>query len=227
MGIDKIKDYFVSMEHIDGRWVVSVRFQRTWSGYSSDNGKINAVEDEDKANKGLWWYFSNDTDASPDEIFSLIEETVNLNIEMEKKAELFTLKASELKDIFSDAKYSYDDLKGLSFTFRETISKPVENVKETKKKPAKRTKKDVINAMSIKNIPVDNEPVIKKENVEKPVGTPKNEVKPREEYDTPLVAYPGHEVNEILDENNVTKVEEGAPVNATDMTDTEIDDLRG
>jgi hypothetical protein len=122
--INKIKDYFVSMEMYEGRWVISVKYQPKWGAYSSEDGRISVVEDDNHAD--VWWYCAKDDDVTVDDIIELICETVQTNLEAIKKVELFKLKASELKQLFSDEKISLSKLQTLKFVFEDgPVDKPI------------------------------------------------------------------------------------------------------
>lgn len=145
-GINRIKEYFVSMEMYNGRWVVCVKFRPKWGAYSSDDGRIKVGPDEKQAD--VWWYCANDDDVEVDEIIDLIDETVQTNMEAIKKVELFKLKASELKQIFSDENTSFKKLQSLKFVFDEDVigavdTKAKKSVRQDVKKAAP-TKKDLI-----------------------------------------------------------------------------------
>lgn len=142
--INKIKEYFISMEMYQGRWVICVRFRPKWGAYSSDDGRIKVGPDEKQPD--VWWYCANNDDVEVDEIIDLIDETVQTNMEAIKKVELFKQKANELKQLFSDENTSFKKLQTLKFVFdtaQETAEDKAKMAKaETKRKTA--TKKDLM-----------------------------------------------------------------------------------
>ena len=140
--INKIKQYFVSMEMYDGKWVICVKFKPKWGAYSSDDGRIKVSPDENEAD--LWWYYASDESVDIDEIINLIDETALTNMEAIKKVELFKLKASELKKIFSDEKLSFKKLQTLKFVFDDSPKDelPIEVVKPSTNNKA-HTKTDI------------------------------------------------------------------------------------
>lgn len=192
--INKIKDYFVSMEMYDGNWVVCVKFKPKWGAYSSEDGRIK-VGPDDKV-PDLWWYYGASNDVDIDEIINLINETVETNLEAIKKVELFKLKAGELKQIFSDETISFKKLQTLKFVFDDN---PVESVKQEPKKRVS-SKKDLMSHVGdvIQEHDVFTQETVKEE--EPPKKTKKSKQK---------------------------VVEELQPVSPIDMTEDEINDLRG
>lgn len=128
--INRIKEYFVNMEMHQGRWVIIVKYRPRWGAYASDDGRIEVGPDEKVPD--VWWYYAKEEDVDVDEIIDLIDETVQTNMEAIKKVELFKLKATELKEIFSNEELSFKKLQTLKFVFDDT-----ELVEEKPKKAAK------------------------------------------------------------------------------------------
>lgn len=204
--INRIKEYFVSMEMYNGRWVICVRFRPKWGAYSSDDGRIKVGSDEKQPD--VWWYCANEDDVEVDEIIDLIDETVQTNIEAIKKVELFKLKASELKQIFSDESISFKRLQTLNFVFDDS------KVPEDKEKPVKAETK-------------------KKVSTKKELMTQVGEViQEHDVFTTPVES--GAETIESNAKGYKRKttskpkvVESAKTATPVDMTQAEIDDLRG
>ena len=96
----------------DGAFILKVRFSENWRVIQPDDDRI--AMSEDNSVKGLWWYVAQIEDV--DMLFDLIDETVEANMEMERKAALYKEKVAELKELFlSDA--TYEKLCTLQFTF--------------------------------------------------------------------------------------------------------------
>lgn len=112
--IDKIKDYFRSMEVAQGVSFVKVEFDEKWSVYPSEDGKIKVTKV--KNNPKMWYYFGNINEVSFDEIFDLIDNTIITNLNANKKLELLNMKFNELKEIFANE--SLETLKTLKFVFK-------------------------------------------------------------------------------------------------------------
>lgn len=198
--LNKIKDYFQSIEQFEGKWVICVKYKPKWGAYPSEGGKINAVPDENTPD--VWWYYGKDDKVDIDSIFDLIDETIQTNLDAIRKVELFKLKAEELKRIFSDDSISFKKLQTLRFVFDEKIA-----MNDSKPKKGKRSKpmskKDIL---KIDDSVADEvtEPV--KENSDGQISESACGDAKEDSYDT---------------ENTETAV------NATELSQEEIDDLRG
>lgn len=140
--LSKIREYFVGMEMYNGLWVVRVKYRPKWGAYPPENGRIKVVSDENESD--LWWYCANDEDVEIDSIIDLIEETIETNMEAIKKVELFKLKASELKQIFSDESISLKKLQTLKFVFDDNAANVQKTIDKTEAKRKVASKKDLI-----------------------------------------------------------------------------------
>lgn len=203
-GLNKIREYFRGIDIYNGAWVVRVSYPQKWGAYPPEDGSIKVVSDENEA--GLWWYCANNEGVTVDKIINLIEETVHTNMEAIKKVELFKLKASELKQLFSDESISFKRLQTLKFVFD---SSPINEEKVVKKGEAKKvaSKKDLINQVddAIKEHDVFT---AKPEKVEEVLS--KREVPKKTTRKKPVVE------QEVVSTST-----------PDEMTQAEIDDLRG
>lgn len=198
--LNKIKDYFQSIEQFEGKWVICVKYKPKWGAYPSEGGKINAVPDENTPD--VWWYYGKDNKVDIDSIFDLIDETIQTNLDAIRKVELFKLKAEELKRIFSDDSISFKKLQTLRFVFDEKIA-----MNDSKPKKAKRSK------------PMSKKDILK---IDDSVA---------DEVTEPVKEIADGQVDEAVCAD--TKKETYGPenteavVNATELSQEEIDNLRG
>lgn len=198
--LNKIKDYFQSIEQFEGKWVICVKYKPKWGAYPSEGGKINAVPDENTPD--VWWYYGKDDKVDIDSIFDLIDETIQTNLDAIRKVELFKLKAEELKRIFSDDSISFKKLQTLRFVFDEKIA-----MNDSKPKKGKRSK-----PMSKKDILKIDDSVA--DEVTEPV---------KENSDGQISESAcGDAKEDAYDPENTETA-----VNATELSQEEIDDLRG
>lgn len=205
--LDKIKDYFQSIEQFEGKWVICVKYKPKWGAYPSENGKINAVPDENTPD--LWWYYGKDNKVDIDSIFDLIDETIQTNLDAIRKVELFKLKAEELKKIFSDDSIPFKKLQTLKFIFDEKSI--VSNDKPKKSKRSKpMSKKDILK--------IDDSVVDEATEAEQVKDEPQTQV-------TEAVDDGVRYVDTTSNENEVERTE--TVVNATELSQEEIDNLRG
>lgn len=111
----------------DGTFILKIKYKGGWTILKpQDPEKVAFAEDNNT--KGVYWYVSNIEDT--DLVFDLIEETINVNKEYEKKIELYKQKVQELKDLFLSDE-TYERLATLQFIIPT----------KAKKKPTKATKK--------------------------------------------------------------------------------------
>ncbi len=108
-----IQEYFRSVEYYGKGLVVKVAFPSKWTVYPSEDGKIKVASDDTA--EGVYFYYVDLNDASLEDVFALIKETVAMNLEALKKITLMREKIDELKEIF--ASKSIDELSTLQFTF--------------------------------------------------------------------------------------------------------------
>lgn len=122
---DRIKsnaEYFRGMEIRNGIVIVKVLYKDRWGAYPSNDEKIKVAKSDEVPNE--YFYYGDFPDISFDDVFDLIENTIEMNLNAIAKIELLNAKFEELKNIF--ATESLDKLKTLYFAF--------ENVKPSKPK---------------------------------------------------------------------------------------------
>ena len=198
--IDKIKDYFVSMERFNGCWTICVQYRPKWMAYPSEDGRVKVAQEDEAPD--MWWYCASNDSVTVDEIITLIYETVQTNLEAIKKVELFKCKAGELKQLFSDEKITYQKLQTLRFVFDDsqavkTTSQPKSD--EKKKIPSK---KDVMAQVGAE---------IQEHNV----------------FTTPTETQPTTPVKPTKRKRSVANSKTEETLTPSEMTQEEINDLRG
>ena len=97
--INKISQYFRSMEMTNGIIIIKVQHNNKWGVYPSDDNKIKVAKSEDTPNE--WFYYGNFNDITVDDIFDLIENTIEMNLSAAAKLELLNSKFEELKNLFA------------------------------------------------------------------------------------------------------------------------------
>ena len=117
---DRIKDnakYFRGMEMTNGILIVKVLYEEKWGVYPKDDESVKVAKSTELPNE---WYYYGDFDVITfDDVFDLIEETVEMNINAAKKIQLLNQKFEELKQIF--ATENLQKLETLYFGFNETV----------------------------------------------------------------------------------------------------------
>ena len=149
--IKKIEEYFKGMEIISNTVIIKVQYGDKWGAYPSSDERIKVAKSEEVINE--WYYYSDYTYTVIDEIFDLIEETIEMNLSAIERLNLFNQKMEELKQLFADEPLS--KLKTLTFQF----------IEEKRNKKKKTTKKK--EEMNVEPIEVISDVVIEEYNEEK------------------------------------------------------------
>ncbi len=140
--ITKLGDYFRGIEYFNDALIVKVNFPPRWQVYPSIDGNIKPAKSEKAV--GEYFYYGNMNKVSLDEIFALIQETIEANKDAELKIQLLNNKVNELKELFK--RETYDRLASLKFIIDEAKEKKPKR-KYTKKK--KEEKENVVVAEEV------------------------------------------------------------------------------
>jgi hypothetical protein len=110
--IQELNEYRPIIKYQDGSVILIIKFNKNWRILKPIDDKIAYAPDDKK--EGVHWYVSNIVDS--DKLFDLIEETIVINKEMEKKMSLYKTMVNQLQELFlSDI--TYDKLLTLRFTY--------------------------------------------------------------------------------------------------------------
>ena len=135
--IMKLGDYFRGIEYFNDALIVKVNFPPRWQVYPSLEGNIKPAKSEKAV--GEYFYYGDMNKVSLDEIFALIQETIEANKDAELKIQLLNEKVLELKELFK--RETYDRLSRLKYVIEE---EPVEK-KKPKRKYNKKKKEEPVN----------------------------------------------------------------------------------
>lgn len=133
--INKISKYFKSMELTNGTFIVSVRYEPKWGVFPSEDGEIKVTPSEEVADE--WFYYAKASEKTIDDVFDLIDETIDSNLAAAEKYKLLIDKFEELKKMFAEE--DLDRLKTLKFVLgkpkkvkkpKKTVEQVIETVKE-------------------------------------------------------------------------------------------------
>lgn len=145
---DRIKkniEYFRGIEVIEDKVIIKVQYGDRWGAFPSKDNKIKVAKSESSVDE--WFYYAQADEVEFDEIFDLIEQTIEMNLNAYIKLELLTKKIEELKEIFSST--SLKKLETLKFVMDEIVDKP-------KKRKYTRRKKDVVENIENKEDKIEN-----------------------------------------------------------------------
>jgi hypothetical protein len=126
--MNDMKPYFRAIEVYNNALMVRVVFPSNWKVYDRQDSVIKVTPSETNANEVI--YYADSDEATYEDIFDLVEETIKANQDIVSKLKLLREKVEELKEMFS--RLPYEELTTLKFV--------TEKPKETKPK-RKYTKK--------------------------------------------------------------------------------------
>lgn len=161
--VKDLEEYNPNITFKDGAFILRIKFKKSWTVMEPENPDDVAygTDDHDKT-----WHIYVSTIENSDKVFDLIDETIAVNREMEKKIGLYKEKVKELQELFlSDI--PYDKLVQIQFTFPEKKNKTkkgkqqvseVNEVSEVSETAKKDTETDSI----INNVVEETEPAEEK-----------------------------------------------------------------
>lgn len=115
---DRLKNnasYFRGMEVVNNLLIVKVQYQPKWGVFPSEDETIKVAKSEEVPNE--WFYYADYATVTIDDIFDLIESTVEMNLSAVAKIELLNAKFEELKLLF--AAEPLEKLETLTFVMKE------------------------------------------------------------------------------------------------------------
>lgn len=117
--IKDLEDYRPNITFQDGALIIKIIYNKNWQILEPNDTNLIAFSKDDNI-KGLYWYVALLEHA--DLIFDLIETTIAVNKEMEKKISLYETKIKELRELFlSDI--TFEKLETLQFVFNTPKTK--------------------------------------------------------------------------------------------------------
>ena len=113
--IMKLGDYFRGIEYFNDALIVKVNFPPRWQVYPSIDGNIKPAKSDNTT--GEYYYYGDMNKVSLDDIFALINETIEANKDAESKIHLLNEKVIELKELFK--RETFEKLSNLKFVIEE------------------------------------------------------------------------------------------------------------
>lgn len=134
--LKELNGYNISFEIKQGYYHIALVFEDGWNILTPDNDSIYVEE-----RNGLYHYIASIDNVKIEDMFNAIDETIEYNMDLQKKLILFKQKTQELQELF--ATEDYEKLQTIEFTFKkkqEKVSKRTKSKSETKEKTAKKTR---------------------------------------------------------------------------------------
>lgn len=106
----ELSSYSVGCRIMDGYFLINITYDKQWSVIPPQNNQIEFAQKDN-----ITYYAAPIQEVSFDEVFDSIKETIDYNIDLQKKVSLFKVKVDELQEIF--AKEDIEVLRNLTFNF--------------------------------------------------------------------------------------------------------------
>ena len=194
----KLAEYSVGCRIMDGYFLINITYDNNWNVIPPENEKIEFAQ-----KNGISYYMAMINDVSFEEVFNSIQETIDYNIDLQKKVNLFKAKVDELQELF--AKEDLETLRTITF---EYTPKKKEKRKYVKKKEKE---KEITNSdmNEGKNETIDNKPSeVETIKEEKPIVVETKDETTKEEYNDGVVyeEYNGEETTQTV--NKIDYIEQ-------------------
>lgn len=151
---DSLKEfapYNIDIKMIQGWLIVGMTYKKSWQILKPLNELIEQRENDDRI-----FYCAPLNQVDADDVFSSIRDTINYNIDMEKKVELFQVKVNELQNIFSEL--DYEELVTVEFKYKK-------KKKANKKQSQKAIEEEITeNTVEESDIIDDDEELVEEDN---------------------------------------------------------------
>ena len=119
------------MEITNGTLIVKVLFENKWGTYPSQDERVKVAPSQEVPNE--WFYYADYSVVPMEEVFDLIDETIEMNRSAAMKIELLSAKFEELKLLFS--KEPLERLQTLTFTMKDVVKSKSTSKRKTSRKP--------------------------------------------------------------------------------------------
>ena len=136
--INRLGGYFRSIETYDDVFIIKIEFPSDWRVYNSSDEKIKVTTSEN--NKNLYYYYAKPSEGVDlEDMFELINRTIEVNVSYFEKVELLQTKIEELKEFFQT--HDINELKRMEFTVKAIKKKKTTTSKRKVTKKAEKEKK--------------------------------------------------------------------------------------
>lgn len=132
----QLSEYKCSFKYVDSYFLVSVTYPESWSIIPSEDKSIEVAEEN-----GVTFYAA-PIETDIEVAFTLIDDTIAYNLDVEKKMNLLKYNINKLQELFGEK--DLEELETIEFVFKTPKDKTVQPKKTAKKpqrKPYTRKKK--------------------------------------------------------------------------------------
>ena len=165
----KLQAYHVGCRVEDGNFLITLIYNEGWKIIPPENNKIDFGQEKD-----ITYYAAAINEVSFDEVFMSIKETIDYNIDLQRKVTLYKAKVDELQEIFANE--SLEKLRTITFVFDEKKKPKRKYVRKNVKQGSTNKNND-----DVKDSPIESESM-NINNVTEPEPMPKIDNGNNEEY---------------------------------------------
>lgn len=126
--LKELNDYNISFEIKQGYYHIALTYEEGWNIIVPENEAIYLEE-----RNGVYHYIASMDSVKIEDIFNVIDSTIEYNMDLQKKLLLFKQKTEELQNLFANE--DLEKLQTIQFVFPDKVKK------ETKKKSKTKTEK--------------------------------------------------------------------------------------
>lgn len=133
----QLSEYKCSFKYVDSYFLVSVTYPENWSIIPSEDRSIEVAEEN-----GVTFYAA-PIETDIEVAFTLIDDTIAYNLDVEKKMALLKYNIGKLQELFAEK--DLDELETIEFVFKSQKDKTTQKKtikKTTTRKPYTRKKKE-------------------------------------------------------------------------------------
>lgn len=125
----QLSEYKCSFKYVDSYFLVSVTYPESWSIIPSEDKSIEVAEEN-----GVTFYAA-PIETDIEVAFTLIDDTIAYNLDVEKKMNLLKYNINKLQELFGEK--DLEELETIEFVFKTPKDKTVQ-AKKTAKKPQRK-----------------------------------------------------------------------------------------
>jgi hypothetical protein len=127
----QLSEYKCSFKYVESYFLVSVTYPENWSIIPSEDKSIEVAEEEGTT------FYAAPIETEIEKAFSLIDDTISYNLDVEKKMALLKYNIGKLQELFAEK--DLDELETIEFIFnskkKKEVKKVVRKQNSKKKKP--------------------------------------------------------------------------------------------
>lgn len=142
----QLSEYKCSFKYVDSYFLVSVTYPESWSIIPSEDRSIEVAEEDGTT------FYAAPIETDIDTAFSLIDDTIAYNLDVEKKMALLKYNIGKLQELFAEK--DLEELETIEFVFKSK-KKEVTKSGVTKKVNKKTTKKPSTKPKSTNGVTIE------------------------------------------------------------------------